>query len=131
MIGVGKLVSAAPWAGVMQCSLPPPPPPPPHRGREHCVILAGVAAKEMRLIDVKSTIILQLFWDFVYRMLKIEVNCVSLSKTNSGVDEKMYTILFYLGGLRIHEFCAKLCLLLPVNSIVLECHSEKYLTCTG
>lgn len=31
-------------------------------------------------------------------MLKIEVNCVSLSKTNSGVDEKMYTILFYLGG---------------------------------
>ena len=64
-------------------------------------------------------------------MLKIEVNCVSLSKTNSGVDEKMYTILFYLGGLRIHEFYAKLGLLLPVNSIVLECHSEKYLTCTG
>ena len=98
LIEVVKLVSAAPWAEVMQCSLPPLPPPLPHRGREHCVILAGVAAKEMRLIDVKSTIILQLFWDFVYRMLKIEVNCVSLSKTNSGVDEKMYTILFYLGG---------------------------------
>ena len=47
-------------------------------------------------------------------------------------------ILFYFiwgggggGGLRIHEFCAKLGLLLPVNSIVLECHCEKYLTCTG
>ena len=57
MIEVVKLVSAAPWAEVMQCCLPPLPPPP-HRGREHCVIPARVAAKEMRLIDVKSTIIL-------------------------------------------------------------------------
>ena len=44
-------------------------------------------------------------------------------------------ILFYFiwggWGLRIHEFCAKLGLLLPDNSIVLECHCEKYLTYTG
>ena len=95
------------------------------------MILGGVAAKEMRLIDVKSTIILQLFWDFVYRMLKIEVNCVSLSKTNSGVDEKMYTILFYLGGSGFMNFVLSCVCCCQLIALFLECHCEKYLTCTG
>lgn len=63
------------------------------------MIPAGVAAKETRLIDVKSMIILFCnYFGTLFTGCLIEVNCVSLSKTNSGVDEKMYTILFYLGG---------------------------------
>lgn len=75
------------------------------------MIPARVAAREMRLIEVNSTIIL--FCDYFGTLLTrhlIEVNCVSLSKTNSGIGEKIYTILFYLGGgggLR-NIFCAKL-----------------------
>ena len=43
---------------MLSAPTPLPPPPPPQRGREHFLIPAGVAAKETRLIDVKSTIIL-------------------------------------------------------------------------
>ena len=98
------------------------------------MIPAGVAAKETRLIDVKSTIILFCnYFGTLFTGCLIDRGQLCFSQQNSGVDEMMYTILFYLGGggLRIHEFCAKLGLLLPVNSIVLECHCEKYLTCTG
>ena len=98
------MVSAAPWAEVMQCYPLPLPPPP----REHCVIPARVATQEMRLIEVNSTIILFCnYFGTLFTRRLIEVNCVSLSKTNSGIGEKMYTILFYLGGLR-NIFCAKL-----------------------
>lgn len=63
------------------------------------MIPARVAAKEMRLIEVNSTIILFCnYFGTLFTRRLIEVNCVSLSKTNSGIGEKMYTILFYLGG---------------------------------
>lgn len=100
------------------------------------MIPAGVAAKETRLIDVKSTIILFCnYFGTLFTGCLIDRGQLCFSQQKKFLVLMKRCILFYFiwggGGLRIHEFCAKLGLLLPVNSIVLECHCEKYLTCTG
>lgn len=63
------------------------------------MIPAGVAAKETRLIDVKSTIILFCnYFGTLFTGCLIDRGQLCFSQQNSGVDEMMYTILFYLGG---------------------------------
>ena len=99
-VDVLKMVSAAPWAEVMQCYPLPLPPPP----REHCVIPARVAAKEMMLIEVNSTNIL--FCNYFGTLFTRGQLCFSQqNKFWYWWKDVYYSFLF--GGLR-NIFCPKL-----------------------
>lgn len=102
-----KQVSEAPWDKVMQCYLPPlphPPPPPMGTGSimwppEWLQRRRGLQRCNLRLLFSANYYFGTLFTRYL-----IEVNCFSLSKTNSCIYEKMCTILFYLGGSGIMNF---------------------------